>query len=207
MPLSVSTFFTTVPLLLWASAIVSAFQPPSPHTSTASRIRVAALRPLNALSAPELDDSNYRQVLGGATADGRAVLVDCCAPWCGPCRLIEPVLEDASERWKDQVELVKFDVEGGNVGGTKVELLLQGVMPRALPSLILFHEGKAVAQHKGVITSEQLDAFLESNIPQEATLRRPGGRKEEKKEPAMATAGFVSFANRGGDDDYMLSMT
>lgn len=160
--------------------------------------------PRLSLSVLELEDSNYQKVLRGT--DNRAVLIDCCATWCGPCKLIEPVLEDAAERWADKLDLIKFDVESGN-GEAKLELMLQGVMPRALPALILFHEGKAVAQHKGVITSDDLDVFLESNMPAEV-LNGLGKRKKQNSEEKAGTssAGFVSFASRDdGSDDYMLS--
>jgi len=138
-----------------------------------------------------LKDSNYQTLLRG-DGDNRAVLVDACAPWCGPCKLIEPALKRCGERWARHLKVVKFDVESGQTD-VKLELLMQGVMPRALPSLILFHDGKAIAKHKGVITEEQLDAFVESNLPPEVLCKERAG------------AGRVSFASRNGGDDYMLS--
>lgn len=141
-----------------------------------------------------MDDSNYHQVLQGGKDDNKAVLVDCCAVWCGPCKLIEPVLDRSSKKWSSRLDVVKFDVDGGNNKNTKLELLLQGVMPRALPSLILFREGKAIAKHQGVITDEGLDEFLEENIPVQIMQKKKDG------------AGYVSFAGKLDErDSYMLS--
>jgi hypothetical protein len=81
-----------------------------------------------------------------------------------------------------------------------VELLLKGVMPRSLPSLILFHKNQAITIRKGVITDDQLEAFLLENMPQTVTPRqspRPVAATNQKK-----TAGSISLASQA--DDYML---
>ena len=62
---------------------------------------------------------------------------------CGPCKLIEPVLEQCAEDWKNSVVVGKFDVEDTSKSrNLKVELILQGAMPQALPALILVHNNK-----------------------------------------------------------------
>lgn len=58
----------------------------------------------------DLDDSNYVKLLNSDTA----TLVDACATWCGPCKLIEPVLEKCAEKWAGKIEMAKFDVEQKN---------------------------------------------------------------------------------------------
>mmetsp|Transcript_9673 Transcript_9673/g.24115 ORF Transcript_9673/g.24115 Transcript_9673/m.24115 type:complete len:232 (-) Transcript_9673:1275-1970(-) len=110
-------------------------------------------------------DSNYRELFQGE----KPLLLDACAPWCGPCKLIEPLLEQCAEDWKDSLVVGKFDVEdaagkNGNSRDLKVELILQGAMPQALPALILVHNNKVLDTWKGVISPDQLQEMLEKNI-------------------------------------------
>jgi hypothetical protein len=70
-----------------------------------------------------------------------------------------------TEEWADLI-VGRFDIEGGH-DDLKVELLLQGVMPRSLPSLILFHKSQqAITIRKGAITDDQLEAFLLKHMPE-----------------------------------------
>ena len=128
-----------------------------------------------------LDDENYNDVV----KSGGAVLVDACATWCGPCKLIE------GDKWSGKVQIVKWDVESKNPE-TKMEIVLQDALPRALPSLILFQNSKVVGIWRGVITQDQLDEFLVDNL---AELSRVPGQKG---------VGVISLVN-GDADDYMLS--
>ena len=88
---------------------------------------------------------------------------------CGPCKLIEPLLEKCAEEWKDTVVVGKFDVEDANGESSrsrdlKVELILNGVMPQALPALILIHKNKVLESWKGVISPVQLRDMLEKHV-------------------------------------------
>ena len=86
---------------------------------------------------------------------------------CGPCKLIEPVLEQCAEDWKDSVVVGKFDVEDSNGSrNLKVELILQGAMPQALPALILVHNNKILDTWKGVISPTELQEMLEKHVVQ-----------------------------------------
>lgn len=83
-------------------------------------------------------------------------------------------------------------------------MLLQEVMPKSLPSLILFHEGTAIGKHNGVITEEELDEFLKTNLSAVASSSTSSKSKEPSVEQKqMKKAGYISFGNDG--DDYMLS--
>lgn len=97
----------------------------------------------------------------------------------------------------------------------KVELLLQGVMVRGLPTLILYHNGKPLDTHSGAITEQGLENWLQDNLfskidkveaedIQSTTSemkKREEPKAEEKEEPKKR--GFVSFTAQ--IDDYMLS--
>jgi thioredoxin 1 len=129
--------------------------------------------------------------------NSKMVLVDACAKWCGPCKLIEPFLVQAATTYERDLDVVKLDVEAKNNGGVKVEFLLNGVMPEALPSLILFRDGKHLATHTGALTQAQLNDFVEGHLNKKKT--------EKKRELVGArggSKGFVSFAS--SRDDYML---
>lgn len=129
-----------------------------------------------------LDDCNYDSIMLG---DDKVVLVDACAKWCGPCKLIEPFVEKSADKFS--LDVVKLDVEAKGNSAVKVEFLLQGVMPSALPSLILFKNGSHLASHTGALTQDELDDFLESNLP----------KKEEKRElvGAGSAKGYISFGS------------
>lgn len=173
-----------------------------PRVRSGSYLHSTAVRERVEVDVPELEDSNFRDVLAGQ----KAVLVDVYATWCGPCKLIEPTIKEAAVKHAKKVNTYKFNVESEEVKDLKVELALQGVMPRKLPSLILFHEGNAVASHKGIIAPDALDEFIESNLADRVASKNSVSEKQEvvSDKEAPASAGFVSFASHQ-DDDYMLS--
>jgi thioredoxin 1 len=154
--------------------------------------RTSRVSPLCAGTVVELDDSNYVKLFKGDTP----VLVDACAPWCGPCKLIEPVVERAAKSWGESLVVARFNVEARNPN-LKMEMLLQQVMPTSLPSLILFHGEKALVFRNGMISDEELSEFLESNLPQKEKLQKVPTRSGTK------SPGMISFASQG--DDYMLT--
>ena len=140
-----------------------------------------------------LDDTNYEKHF-----KDKVVLVDACARWCGPCKLIEPILNRCMKKWEGTISMAKFDVEAKNPE-LKLEFLLQDVMPKSLPCLILFWNGKALAKHSGVISEDDLDDFIETNLRCVSSSHDQGLSAPPKKK-----TGFVSFAN-DDKDDYMLS--
>ncbi len=97
------------------------------------------------------DASFAADVLG---AD-KPVLVDFWADWCGPCKMIGPALEEISDELADKVSIVKMDImENTTVPG---EIGVQSI-----PLLILFKDGKAIAQKLGAAPKSQLKGWLES---------------------------------------------
>ena len=87
----------------------------------------------------------------------KPVLVDFWAEWCGPCKMIGPSLEEISEELSDKITIAKMDImENTGVPG---EIGVQSI-----PLMVLFKDGKAVAQKLGAAPKSQLKGWIESEL-------------------------------------------
>lgn len=91
------------------------------------------------MCAMQITDATFESEVINSTLP---VLVDFWAPWCGPCRAIAPVLDELSEEFKDQVKIVKVNVDENNASPVKYGI-------KAIPTLILFKNGEIVEQVTG----------------------------------------------------------
>lgn len=85
------------------------------------------------------------------------VLVDFWAEWCGPCKMIAPILDEISSEYQDRLTIAKLNVDESPDTAAKY-----GV--RGIPTLTLFKNGNVEATKVGALSKSQLTAFLDSNI-------------------------------------------
>lgn len=95
-------------------------------------------------------DSNFEELISNGI-----VLVDFYADWCGPCKMLSPVVEELSTENKD-IKFIKLNVDLFNEISSKY-----GIMN--IPSLIIFKDGKAVNTHTGFLPKELLQKWIEEN--------------------------------------------
>lgn len=87
------------------------------------------------------------------------VLVDFFATWCGPCKMMHPVLEDLKKQMGDKVHILKLDVDASGNRDLAASHQIQSV-----PTLMVFKEGKMLWRQSGVATAAQLKEVLEKYL-------------------------------------------
>ncbi len=85
------------------------------------------------------------------------VLVDFWAEWCGPCKMIAPVLEEVAVSHAGKIKIAKVDVDDNREVAAKYGI-------RGIPTLLLFKNGELAAQKVGALSKAQLTAFVDSNV-------------------------------------------
>ncbi len=89
-------------------------------------------------------------------ADG-AVLVDFWAEWCGPCKMIAPILEEVAQEYEGRVTVAKLNIDHNSDTPPKYGI-------RGIPTLLLFKNGEVAATKVGALSKTQLKEFLDGNL-------------------------------------------
>lgn len=85
------------------------------------------------------------------------VLVDYWAEWCGPCKMIAPILEDVAREYQGKLKVVKLNIDQNEQTPPKYGI-------RGIPTLMLFQGGNVVATKVGALAKGQLTAFVDSHL-------------------------------------------
>lgn len=103
------------------------------------------------MALAEITDSNFK-----TETNSGLVLVDCWAEWCGPCRMVGPVLEELSKEMSDKVSIKKLNVDDNQV--TAQELGIQSI-----PTLLLYKNGVIVDKVIGALPKTKIKEFIDRN--------------------------------------------
>lgn len=100
----------------------------------------------------EVNDSNFEEQINKGVK-----LVDFWATWCGPCKMIAPVLEDLSADYDGKADVLKLDVDQNQATAAKYEVM-------SIPTLIVFKDGEAVDKVVGFQPKENLAQVLDKHL-------------------------------------------
>ncbi len=101
------------------------------------------------MALTEINDATFTTEISGGM-----VLVDCWAEWCGPCRMVSPVLEELSSELNEVLKIKKLNVDDNQDTAQKLNI-------QSLPTLLLFKDGQLVDKIIGALPKAQIKNFIE----------------------------------------------
>ena len=101
----------------------------------------------------ELNEENFSETVGST----KPVLVDYWAEWCGPCKMVAPILEEVAVDLSDKLTVGKVDVDENQELAAQLNIM-------SIPTLVLFKDGEVIDQAIGALSKAQLLSFLEQHI-------------------------------------------
>lgn len=101
--------------------------------------------------------SNNKETFGEIINGTTAVLVDFTAEWCGPCKMMKPVLEELHQRKGEQLRIIKIDIDKSPAAANAFNV-------QSVPTLILFQNGKQLWRQSGVMQAGSLEKIIDQFI-------------------------------------------
>ena len=101
----------------------------------------------------KLNKENFIETIGS----NKPVLVDYWAEWCGPCKMVAPILEEVASDMSDKLTVGKVDVDENQELAAQLNIM-------SIPTLVLFKDGEVVDQAIGALSKAQLLSFIEPHI-------------------------------------------
>ena len=101
----------------------------------------------------ELNKENFTETVGS----NKPVLVDYWAEWCGPCKMVAPILEEVASSMSEKLTVGKVDVDANQELAAQLNIM-------SIPTLVLFKDGEIVDQAIGALSKAQLLSFIEPHI-------------------------------------------
>lgn len=102
----------------------------------------------------ELDDKNFQEEVLESSV---AVLVDFWAPWCSPCKMISPFIDEIAIQYKDSLKVCKLNIDESSVMISKYNIT-------SIPTLMVFKNGEPKAQNIGALPKEDLEKLIKPYI-------------------------------------------
>jgi thioredoxin 1 len=94
------------------------------------------------------------------------VLVDYSAEWCGPCKMVGPIVEASAKQYAGRLSVAKLDIDSSPRTPSRYNV-------RGIPTLMLFKDGQPVATHVGSLSKAQLTTFIDKHVPSAAANAAP----------------------------------
>jgi thioredoxin 1 len=101
--------------------------------------------------------STQKVSFSSLVAGSEPVLVDFWAPWCGPCRSMEPTIKQIAQEYKGRLKVLKINVDNNPA-------LAQQMRIQSVPTLMLFQEGRVLTQQSGALAYPQLKGLLDQYV-------------------------------------------
>lgn len=101
----------------------------------------------------DIKQKTFSEIIQGDTP----VLVDFYADWCGPCKMMPPILKELKKRMGNSIHILKIDTEKNPEAAIRYQV-------RSIPTLILFKKGKILWQQAGVIQAGQLEQLIKQKL-------------------------------------------
>ena len=109
------------------------------------------------VSNPDIVHTNDASFEKDVLKSDMPVLLDFWAEWCGPCKMIAPVLDEIAGAYKGKLRIAKLNVDENQATPAKFNI-------RSIPTLMVFDKGSVTAQKIGAVSKSQLVAFLDSQL-------------------------------------------